>query len=441
MDMSMPTQIPDMLTRMPEALQLLQRFERLSEQLPGTLYQCRLSPDGAFSFPLVSAGMQRMFGLDPGAVKRDPQLALSRVHPDDIGGLLRSIHRSAYKQAVWHHEFRYCHPRGDVRWVSGHATPQLEEDGSTLWHGFCEDVTRHKNSQLALLESERRYRFLIENASDLIVLLDADGVCRFVSPSATEVLGYAPGELETQELIRWLPPDDAPRMQRLFHEAACRGDTLRLELRFRHANGQYIWLEASCSPYLDPYTGRYEWLQAVARDITDRKRRDMRLHELSTTDSMTGALNRAAFMGCLENSLEAADHTHTRLSLVIFDVDHFKSTNDSWGHAAGDLVLACLGEVCRTTLRNHDIFGRIGGEEFALVLNGNSLQEALILAERLRSKLEQVRVEFHGHWLSFTVSFGVAERQRGESMSDLMHRADMGLYSAKRLGRNRVQQA
>lgn len=431
----------DMNMQVPENLNFLQRFERLSEQLPGTLYQCRLSPDGELSFPLVSAGIQKMFGIDAQEVMRDPEQALSRVHPDDLDALWRSIHRSALTLDVWYHEFRYRHPREGIRWVHGHATPQREQDGSVLWHGFCEDITEHKRSQLALLESERRYRFIVEHVSDLIILMDADGICRFVSPSVSQVLGYAAEELESQALITLLPPDDAPRVQRLLHEAACCGEVLRLEVRVRHASGHYIWLETSCSPYVSPFNRRYEWLLAVARDITDRKRRDMRLHELSTTDSLTGALNRAAFMGCLESSLEAADHTNTRLSVVLFDIDHFKATNDSWGHAAGDLVLACLGEVCRTTLRTNDIFGRIGGEEFALILNGQSLQEALVLAERLRSKFEQVRVEFHGHWLNFTVSFGIAERHRDESMTALLHRADMGLYAAKRLGRNRVQQA
>lgn len=167
----------------------------------------------------------------------------------------------------------------------------------------------------------------------------------------------------------------------------------------------------------------------------------MKLHELSTTDSLTGALNRGAFLGCLKTALEAADDMPSRLSLVIFDIDHFKAINDTWGHAAGDLVLASLGELCRSTLRSHDIFGRIGGEEFALVLNGQSLSESAVLAERLRRKFENVRVEFHGEWLSFTVSFGIAERRSDESLDDLMHRADMGLYAAKRQGRNRVHQA
>ncbi|GAB2803050.1 hypothetical protein GCM10027040_34060 [Halomonas shantousis] len=420
---------------------LLQQFERLSDQLPGVLYQCRMGADGTLSFPLISSGIEHLFGLSFETVSADPRLAFERVHADDVEGLWRSVHRSARRMEVWRWEFRYRHPNGKVLWVYGHATPQPESDGSILWHGFCEDVTERKTAQMGLVESERRYRFIVENVSDLILLMDVEGRCRFVSPSVKAVLGYAPERLEARSLLEFLPPDDAPRVQRLVHEASCRGDTLRMEVRIRHQQGHYVWLETSCSPYTNPVNGRYEWVLAVSRDITDRKHRELKLHELSTTDSMTGALNRGAFLGCLRSALEAADHTVSRLSLIIFDIDHFKEINDTWGHAAGDLVLACVGEICRTTLRGQDVFGRIGGEEFALVLSGQSLNEAVILAERLRKKFEGVRVEFHGHWLHFTVSFGAAERHTDEGMESLLHRTDMGLYAAKRNGRNRVHQA
>jgi diguanylate cyclase (GGDEF)-like protein len=241
--------------------------------------------------------------------------------------------------------------------------------------------------------------------------------------------------------LELLPPDDAPRVQRLIHDASRHGEPLRMELRMRHRLGHYVWLETCCSPYLNPASERYEWILAVARDITDRKHREHRLHELSTTDSLTGALNRGAYLSCLRSGLETADHVFQRVSLMIFDIDHFKTINDTWGHAAGDLVLACVGEICRTALRDHDVFGRIGGEEFSLMLAGQSLNDAALLAERLRKKFESVRVEFHGEWLSFSVSFGVAERQSHEGVESLLHRADMGLYAAKHNGRNRVHQA
>ncbi len=435
------TELVGSLTDVTKRQSLLGRFEELSDQLPGALYQCRLGTNGRLTFPLVSSGAKRLFGVSPETLVESAEEAIGRVHPEDTETLWRNIHRSALRLSVWRCEFRYRHPHGYQLWVSGHATPQQEADGSVLWHGFCEDITLHKQAQLALIESERRYRFIIEQVSDLIMLFDSDGVCRFASPSIETMLGYTAEDLYGRALIELLPPDDAPRVRRRLHEASCQGKALQLELRARHSQGHYVWLEISCSPYISPQTNRYEWILGVVRDVTARKLREMKLHEMSTTDSLTGALNRRAFMDCIETEISAVDAMPSRLSLVIFDIDNFKAINDTYGHAAGDLVLASLGDICRRTLRSHDIFGRIGGEEFALMLSGHALHEAARLAERLRQEFEETQVEFYGQWLNFTVSFGIAERHDMETLEALMHRADMGLYAAKRGGRNRVHQA
>ncbi|WP_040244438.1 sensor domain-containing diguanylate cyclase [Chromohalobacter japonicus] len=341
--------------------------------------------------------------------------------------------------------YRIACAEGHVRYMQDDIAVQRDATGDVIeLVGSLADISE---TQVALTrleglaDSERRYRFIVENVSDAILLMDADGECRFASPSIRGLLGHRPEALHDRGLLELLPPDDAPRVQRLIHDASRHGEPLRMELRMRHRLGHYVWLETCCSPYLNPASERYEWILAVARDITDRKHREHRLHELSTTDSLTGALNRGAYLSCLRSGLEAADHVFQRVSLMIFDIDHFKTINDTWGHAAGDLVLACVGEICRTALRDHDVFGRIGGEEFSLMLAGQSLNDAALLAERLRKKFESVRVEFHGEWLSFSVSFGVAERQSHEGVESLLHRADMGLYAAKHNGRNRVHQA
>jgi len=332
-----------------------------------------------------------------------------------------------------------------VRYVQDDIAVQRDAAGEVIeLVGSLADISETQAALTrleALAENERCYRFIVENISDAIVLMDAESECRFASPSIRGLLGHCPEYLHDRGLLALLPPDDAPRVQRLIRDASRHGEPLRMELRMRHRLGHYVWLETCCSPYLNPASERYEWILAVARDITDRKHREHRLQELSTTDSLTGALNRDAYLSCLRSGLEAADHVAQRVSLVIFDIDHFKTINDTWGHAAGDLVLACVGEMCRTALRDHDVFGRIGGEEFSLMLAGQSLNDAALLAERLRKKFESVRVEFHGEWLSFSVSFGVAERYSHEGVESLLHRADMGLYAAKRNGRNRVHQA
>lgn len=160
------------------------------------------------------------------------------------------------------------------------------------------------------------------------------------------------------------------------------------------------------------------------------------LNELATTDDLTGVSNRRCFEKNIEILLSQASRIRLPLSLILLDVDHFKSYNDSFGHPAGDNVLRHLGSTLLTTLRQHDFVARYGGEEFAILLPATSTAHAGEVAERLRLSIENQPWPFR----PITASFGVATAHP-PAHSDLKHfveRADQALYLAKRLGRNRV---
>lgn len=152
-------------------------------------------------------------------------------------------------------------------------------------------------------------------------------------------------------------------------------------------------------------------------------------------DFLTGAWSRRAFFALAEAELARMRRTRHTLCLLLFDVDYFKSINDRFGHAAGDRALVAAVKRAEATLRNADHLGRIGGEEFAVLLPETGLENALTVAERLRSGLQ---VQADGI-PAFTVSVGVARLHEGESFAELMHRADTALYRAKAGGRNRVE--
>lgn len=154
-------------------------------------------------------------------------------------------------------------------------------------------------------------------------------------------------------------------------------------------------------------------------------------------DFLTGAWSRRAFFAVAEVELQRARRSHRDLALLLFDVDHFKAINDSLGHAAGDRVLADAVTRAEGVIRNVDYLGRIGGEEFAVLLPETGMQAAMAVAERLRAGL-QVHADAGP---GFTVSIGVAVLRPEESFADLMRRADAALYLAKTRGRNRVEQA
>lgn len=152
-------------------------------------------------------------------------------------------------------------------------------------------------------------------------------------------------------------------------------------------------------------------------------------------DFLTGAWSRRALFALAEVELTRTLRTRRDLCLLLFDVDHFKSFNDRFGHAVGDRVLVDAVTRAEAVIRNVDYLGRIGGEEFAALLPETMLEDALVVAERLRAGLEQHTDGGH----DFTVSIGVAKLREGESFTELMHRADAALYRAKLGGRNRVE--
>ena len=148
----------------------------------------------------------------------------------------------------------------------------------------------------------------------------------------------------------------------------------------------------------------------------------MRLRVLASHDSLTGALNRGAFEQRLDAELARAQRTGAELALVIFDVDHFKAINDSFGHAAGDAALRSIGDEVARSMRRSDVFGRLGGEEFALMLPDTDIDGAAVVADKLRLRFAESG--------SLTVSFGVAQSARDASA--MLQEADRALYAAKR---------
>jgi diguanylate cyclase (GGDEF)-like protein len=158
------------------------------------------------------------------------------------------------------------------------------------------------------------------------------------------------------------------------------------------------------------------------------------LVRLATTDPLTGLLNRRAFF---ERAEEACAQlvSGRKLSALMFDVDHFKRINDNYGHGVGDEVIRAVADEAMLT---SEIAGRLGGEEFALLLKEKSVPEALEVAERLRARIASLALSTHGHEVKFTCSFGVEEWEYGDTIDDLLRRADLALYQAKAGGRNRV---
>ncbi len=185
----------------------------------------------------------------------------------------------------------------------------------------------------------------------------------------------------------------------------------------------------------------------IATDITARKQIEDELkqakeaaEQLARTDELTGLSNRRAFFEMGEKLFQRAQRFDDKLTLLMFDIDHFKKINDQYGHAAGDRVLQSLGGLLKQTSREIDVVGRLGGEEFALILPETDLAGATELAERLCQNISSLLIRTANTSIKFTISIGIAElKARHKSLDDILLQADKALYTAKDNGRNCIR--
>jgi diguanylate cyclase (GGDEF)-like protein len=167
---------------------------------------------------------------------------------------------------------------------------------------------------------------------------------------------------------------------------------------------------------------------------------EARLRVLSVTDDLTGAANRRRFIDLAEREVARVRRYGGEFAIALLDIDGFKRLNDTCGHLGGDRVLRALSEVCRANIRAMDTLARYGGEEFIVLFPATGAAAAAEIAERLRQRLAELRLDFPPHWLQFTVSVGVAECDEGvHDLDELFQRADNALYAAKRAGGDQVE--
>ncbi|MBS0643407.1 MAG: GGDEF domain-containing protein [Acetobacteraceae bacterium] len=177
----------------------------------------------------------------------------------------------------------------------------------------------------------------------------------------------------------------------------------------------------------------------LERELAERRLLEKQLRRLATTDALTGVLNRAGFMARAQRRLAMNQAARACLTVLMVDVDHFKQINDRWGHEAGDQALKGLADRLRAVVRRRDLLGRLGGEEFAVVLSDTAAADALLVAERLRSAVAASPIRHDDRTISLTVSVGVAMQHETDSrIGQIIRRADAALYRAKESGRNRV---
>ncbi|MCP9802292.1 diguanylate cyclase [Cyanobium sp. T1G-Tous] len=348
---------------------------------------------------------------------------------------------------------------------------QIEEyckDGSTVWMdikaayaidrfgkccelvGISRDITKEKQLKDELLLEEQQHILLGEEIPQATWTMLVNGKIKFVSPSIKKLCGIAPAEFTRRGLAQIHPPDSLQRIQDYLTKinrlnGKCNSlATYRGELEYWCKDGSTAWAEVVAIPILNR-DGRIKHLLGVSHDITKRRMYEEQLRlsiqnlsDLALKDGLTGVWNRRHLESVIGEAVANSDRYGDILTLVLCDIDCFKSINDCHGHLVGDQVLMEFAQRISSCLRDGDSFGRWGGEEFLVLLPRGDYRGASILAEKLRRCIADDQFSGAG---KVTASFGVAQRYLNESALEWFRRVDEQLYNAKRSGRNCVMAA
>jgi len=313
-------------------------------------------------------------------------------------------------------------------------------------------MARSARTRLRLEASETRFRLLAEASRDVIVLADLDGQRKYVSPAATELLGWSQEEMLANHYATVTHPDDLQKMRKLLSDCREGLETAALSYRCMKKDGSYIWFESNISLFRDAETGDAAGFVYVLRDISERKLAEEKLQEafntveqLALVDGLTGVANRRLLDETLSREWARAIRDGTLLSVLLIDVDYFKSYNDLYGHLAGDTCLKALANAIQIVLRRPpDLLARYGGEEFVVVLPNTPHAGAEAMSERVLQAVEQCCIQHAGSpYGNVSVSVGCATgfASLDSDPNELLKAADVALYRAKAAGRNRVDVA
>ena len=290
-----------------------------------------------------------------------------------------------------------------------------------------------------LRRSQQRYRSLVQNSADVNLIMGPEGTVQYESPAVERVLGYRVEDRVGRSAFELIHPDDQTRGQRLLADVLrSPGAQVSGELRIRHADGSWRAIEAIAKNLIDdPAVGG---LVVNYRDVTMRKELEDELRHQAFHDSLTGLANRALFTDRLTHAMSRTRHDRQPLAVLFADLDDFKNINDSLGHGEGDQVLVAVAERFRAALRAGDTIARMGGDEFAVLVEDPPDSGAPVqVAERLLSTL-QAPFERHGKELFVHASIGVAVwTLTRQTPDELLRNADVSMYTAKTNGKNRVE--
>jgi diguanylate cyclase (GGDEF)-like protein/PAS domain S-box-containing protein len=313
------------------------------------------------------------------------------------------------------------------------------ENHGRLVLAIIRDVTERKEVEKVIKESEERFRSLVQNTSDIITILDADGTIDYISPAVERVTGYKPEEQIGTDAFRPVHPDDREQALSIFAEVLkSPGLHPPLEFRMPHKDGSWRYLEHVVNNLLEDPAVR--GVVVTSWEVTERKALEEQLRHQAFHDPLSGLPNRALFMDRLEHAFVRANRRGDKIAVLFTDLDNFKVINDSLGHEVGDQLLVAVAERIKHCLRPEDTAARLGGDEFTILIEAvDSMTDAVRVAERI-AEILQPPFALDQHEVFSTTSIGIAlSSPLQKQPADLLRHADLAMYRAKHKGKARYE--
>jgi|KBSMisStandDraft_5_1062788.scaffolds.fasta_scaffold36410_3 diguanylate cyclase (GGDEF)-like protein/PAS domain S-box-containing protein len=367
------------------------------------------------------------------------------VHAEDSVRVQNAIRdHVAGKTAMFESVHRMQHRSGEWRWVSSRAKATVDPHGRLLrLVGVELDVTERKLYEEALFREKESAQITLQSIGDGVVTTNAASVIDYINPVAEDLTGWR------LEDAMGKPVED---IFRAFHEETCEPLENPLTVAIRRAraiksvrpmllirrDGNELYVDSTAAPIRDG-AGRTAGGVLVFHDVSESRELNRRLSYHASHDLLTGLVNRREFENRLERALKSAKARESSYALCYLDIDQFKIVNDSCGHSAGDALLGQVGALLKSKVRWRDTLSRLGGDEFGILLESCSLDEAMRMAETLREAVRNFRFNWEERVFRLGASIGVVPlTAESEDVASIISAADSACQSAKEQGRNRV---
>lgn len=415
-----------------EARQHHQRFLDLVNTTDGIVWEADAR---TFAFTFVSRKAESLLGY-PVEDWQTPGFWVEHLHPEDREWAPQYCASCTGRLEPHRFEYRFIAADGRVVWLEDIVTVVAEDGVPKLLRGLMVDITTRREAEVEVRHLTQRLT-LATRAAHIGIWEYEPHTGKVVWDSTMyDLFGLAPDEFHGRfdDVMALILPDDIPHITSLIEETLRTGSDFVTTFRILRHGTETRHIDANA--VLVPGNGRQPArIIGVNRDVTERKRNEQELLRLATTDVLTGCYNRGYLQRMLELEIDRARRHGDALSLLMYDLDHFKVINDTWGHGVGDQVLAHGAAVVRDTIRRTDTLARWGGEEFMVLCPRATAAEAKVLGERVQQALREHPTPPAG---VVTASIGVVTLRPADTADTLLKRADALMYCAKQAGRDHV---